>query len=83
MNSDRLDEALRQIKTIVDGALIGEKLPSRAGTLKSPRIQSGPKKLPGHILALRDTGFFAQSKTHNEVHAKLAPNYSCDPDRVR
>ena len=33
MNADQLVEALRRIKTIVDGTLVGEKLPPRAKTL--------------------------------------------------
>ncbi len=83
MNADQLVEALRRIKTIVDGTLVGEKLPPRAKTLKSPKIQSTQKSLPDHILALRGSGFFAQPKTYNEVHAKLAPIYPCDVDRVK
>jgi hypothetical protein len=85
MRDERLAEALRQIKIIVDDALAGKLLP-KATHLKSAGSAGSavrPEGLPDHILALRDEGFFAQPKTFHEVHAKLEPTYPCDIDRVK
>jgi hypothetical protein len=83
MHQEKLKESLRQIKIIVDAAL-GEN-PLRLETKRAGRaVHSASREgLPAHILALRDDSFFAQPKTFNEVHAKLAPNYACDVDRVK
>jgi hypothetical protein len=45
--------------------------------------ESGAKALPGHILQLREGGFFREPRTSSEVHEKLRENYSCLPDRVK
>jgi hypothetical protein len=42
-----------------------------------------PLNLPDHILALRDAGFFKQSRTGNEVHSALQEKYPCQTDRVQ
>jgi hypothetical protein len=79
----QLIEALRQIKTIVDSALVGKMSTPRAKTIKPLPNSARPESLPDHILALRDKGFFAQPKTYNEVHAELQTTYPCDADRVK
>jgi len=38
--------------------------------------------LPNLILKLRDSGFFKQSQSANDVYKKLSPTYSCKIDRV-
>jgi hypothetical protein len=83
MDEERLVEALRQIKSIVDGAL-GERVgiaPSKSKKVVAD--QSRPESLPDHILALRGSNFFTQPKTYNEVHAKLQTTYPCNADRVK
>jgi hypothetical protein len=78
-----LVEALRQIKAIVDGALAG-KIPTPSVKLSKPlRDPVRRESLPDHILGLRESNFFAQPKTFNEVHAKLEATYPCDTDRVK
>lgn len=42
-----------------------------------------PKGLPGHILALRESGFFREPRTASEVHAKLTETYHCLLNRVQ
>lgn len=39
--------------------------------------------LPGHILALREGGFFREPRTPSEVHAKLLETYHCLLNRVQ
>jgi hypothetical protein len=83
MRNDDLISILRQIKTLVDHHSLKD---SRRGSppkaKESSSKSSGAKKLTGHILLLRDTGFFTQAKTAKDVHAKLQPTYSCDLNRV-
>jgi hypothetical protein len=40
-------------------------------------------RLPGHILRLRNEGFFADPRTSADVHEKLQQTYHCLPDRVQ
>jgi hypothetical protein len=61
------------------------KLESLIGKPTSSKKTSRPGKrvtLPQHILRLRDSGFFEQPRTANEVHKKLLPTYHCELDRV-
>ena len=61
------------------------KLESLLGKPTSSKKPSRPGKratLPQHILQLRDSGFFAQPRTADEVHKKLLPTYHCEQDRV-
>jgi len=46
---------------------------------------AGPdvKGLPGHILNLREAGFFREPRTPTEVHAKLIETYNCLVNRVQ
>ncbi len=83
MGDEQFVEALRQIKTIVDGALAGKTFAPRAKLLKSSRSPARRGSLSDHILALREDNFFAQSKTYDEVHTKLEPTYPCDAERVK
>lgn len=53
-------------------------------------LRSDPKKhleesrsLPEQILALRETGFFREPRTPQEVHEKLQETYHCLMDRVQ
>ena len=48
---------------------------------RKPRSGSSGS-LPDQILGLRDTGFFKQPKTAQEIHTKLQPAYACESDRV-
>jgi hypothetical protein len=83
MPDEQFAEALRQIKSIVDKALAGKPLPRTAKTFEAPQSPNRRKSLPDHILDLRESGFFTQPKTYNEVHTKLQSTYSCDLERVR
>jgi len=58
-------------------SVIGTTSPLRKA--RRPRPQS---TLPQHITRLRDSGFFAQPRTGDEVHAQLKSTYQCEPDRV-
>lgn len=42
----------------------------------------GRVSLPNLILKLRDSGFFKQPQSANDVYKKLSPTYSCKIDRV-
>ena len=57
-----------------------ESLIGKAKPVKNP--SGKPKSLPEHILALRDSGFFADARTADEVHTKLKGRYTCDVNRV-
>jgi hypothetical protein len=52
-----------------------------------PRVHSPARQdvngLPGHILNLRESGFFREPRTSAEVHAELQKNYSCLFNRVQ
>lgn len=41
-----------------------------------------PTTLVEHITKLRDSRFFAQPRTVEEVHKKPLPSYVCEPNRV-
>lgn len=42
----------------------------------------GRVSLPSLILKLRDSGFFNQPQSANDVYKKISPIYSCKIDRV-
>ncbi len=46
------------------------------------QASTGKPSLPKHILAFRGAGFFAQPRTADDVHKKLAPTYPCEEDGV-
>lgn len=77
-----LVEALHRIKAIVDSVLATPGSGSKTKSLKATVASARPTTLPGHILALRDEGFFGQPKTPKEVHAGLSPRYACELGRV-
>ncbi len=85
MNQNQLLANLKKIN-----ALVGECLDAVAsgtirggGTKKTLTARSSSSAaLPDHILRLRDSGFFKQSKTAREVHTKLRPTYECELNRV-
>jgi hypothetical protein len=49
----------------------------------SVRADREAKGLPGHILGLREEGFFREPRTPSEVHAKLLESYHCLLNRVQ
>jgi hypothetical protein len=52
---------------------------------EQPRLgeKQKPTKLPEHIVDIRDSGFFKEERTANEVHAALQEKYPCQIDRVQ
>ena len=50
--------------------------------VKKPKQTSKPMTLAKHILALRDSAFFSQDRTADEVHKKLSSHYNCILNRV-
>ena len=82
MGNENLISALRQIKVLVDESLKGA---GRGATIKAKAktsVSSGSKNLSGHIIRLREAGFFKQAKTAKEIHAKLQSTYACAVNRV-
>jgi hypothetical protein len=77
---------LRQARALLDECVAGlEGQPPRKAEKDNRRASAAgdsPTTLPGHILKLRDGGFFKQSKAPTEVHKKLNPIYECEFDRV-
>lgn len=60
-----------------------EVLKSRNLKEKKLAVKTGTNNSLGdRIIALRDSGFFKQPKTGQEVHAKLQSSYACEYDRV-
>lgn len=58
--------------------------PQKTSTpLKQSTEQGKAKKLPDHILDLREAGFFAEPRTCGEVHSALHDKYHCQADRVQ
>jgi len=58
----------------------------RRGTHEGRGYPTAPleaKRLPEHILALRETNFFREPRTPSEVHAKLLETYNCLLNRVQ
>ena len=49
---------------------------------KKPVNKTGNNSLGDRIIGLRDSGFFKQPKTGQEVHKKLQSAYACEYDRV-
>jgi len=47
------------------------------------KVLSEEMTLPGRILALREKGFFKDSRTDAEVHTEITKTYPCDLQRVR
>lgn len=45
-------------------------------------INPAPTRLTDHILAIRDSKYFAQPRTVDETHKKLQGSYHCEMDRV-
>lgn len=85
MNCDELTSVLQQIRELADKALRVGGRESKSRAQKKPvatAAPSSPGSLPDHILHLRDTGFFRQPKTIDEVHVKLQSAYHCERDRV-
>jgi hypothetical protein len=70
---------LKKIEKLVGQALGEEKHNQK---LKSGAEPQACNSLPGHILGLKEAGFFKQPKTSKEVHEKLQSTYPCDPNRV-
>src|SRR5664280_3092572 len=85
MENNRLIKALAKIRDLAEIALNGGKVqhtgrkPAKGTTAKAA---STSNKLPHHIIGLRDSEFFKQPKTGNEVRTKLQATYACDLDRV-
>lgn len=73
---------LQQAQALLDECI--SEIQSRKSASRQGRKTSlnAPTNLPGHVLKLRDGGFFKQSKTIKEVHMKLQPTYECQFDRV-
>ena len=44
--------------------------------------KSGNNSLGDRVIVLRDSGFFKQPKTGQEVHTKLQSSYACEYDGV-
>ncbi|MDD5544078.1 MAG: hypothetical protein PHX83_12975 [Acidobacteriia bacterium] len=85
MDKKTLIVKLQQIQALVQESLkeIGGRGNGRQKTSRKPAAKgASAKTLPGHILRLREEGFFKQAKTSNEVHAKLQSVYPCDANRV-
>ena len=59
-----------------------ESLLRKPNSSKKTSLRGKRATLPQHILRLRDSGFFVQPRTANEVHKKLLPTYHCERDRV-
>ncbi len=83
MNLEKIVASLQQIKTLANDCLAEIGGPGRdrsapKQTTKGPR----GKTLRGHILRLREDGFFKQARTANDVRVRLQPVYPCDFDRV-
>lgn len=71
----RIDELERRIHKL-ELALI-------PGANKSKKISTDkPLTLAQHINVLRDSAYFTQPRTANEVHKKLSSNYNCILNRV-
>ncbi len=78
-----LVESLEKIRVLVDEALSGTKRKVTARRAKPENVEDAKRDgLPGHILRLRDSGFFKQPKTAVEVYAELQAEYHCEVDRV-
>lgn len=82
MNKAQLIESLQQMQELAQECL--KSLGIKSSKPKSPATlaQNTRSTLPEHILKLRAEGFFAQPRTAQETHAKLAPIYACDVKRV-
>ena len=82
MGNDQLIDALQQIRALADAALQG-KAASRKRTATRAAAKSGDANtLTGHVMRLRDAGFFKQAKTAKDVHIKLQAQYVCELNRV-
>ena len=76
-NQDSQDVILSRLAAL-EKAVFGDRTPRKSvvtGKLKN-------RGLPGHIITLRDSGFFKEPKTAQETHAKLQPTYACEVNRV-
>lgn len=68
----------------VFGALLTRRLPSQEpqAEMQHKEKSKKPLSLSERILALRDKGFFKQSKSDLEVHSEILKNYACNRTRV-
>ncbi len=82
MSAYALVQALEQIRAIIDEVLPRKTRPVRSGKTKERVSDTKSSALPGHILGLKNSGFFKQPKTAIEVHGKLQSSYPCDSNRV-
>lgn len=55
---------------------------TKSGHGGKERNAGGRISLPNLILKLRDSGFFKQPQSANDVYKKLSPTYPCKIDRV-
>jgi hypothetical protein len=80
---DKTIRKLEQRIARLEQAVFGDgRKPTPKQSATSRTAGDSPRSLPGHILQLRDGGFFKQSKTITDVHKKLNPTYECEFDRV-
>jgi hypothetical protein len=70
-------EGIAELTALVAGRRADQ---GRVHIVTGPEVKSG---LPGHILALREGGFFREPRTPSEVHAKLLETYHCLLNRVQ
>lgn len=82
MDRNNLISVLRQIQALVDESLKGATRAAKKKEKDKPSGSSTSRNLSGHILRLRESGFFKQAKTAKEVYAKLQSAYACDLNRV-
>lgn len=79
MTITKFDEVERLLKNHEERLALLEGKPAKKN---SHHAAKGNLRLPDHILALRDNGFFSSPKTADEVHKKLQGTYHCESDRV-
>jgi len=80
---DLLEGIKKKVENIEKKLEIDNAEPSKQKEKPATKKPSGNKKsLPVHIIELRDGGFFSQSKTAQETHAKLGVKYPCELNRV-
>lgn len=82
MKKDDLLSVLREIQELVTDTLEGHQEVAKKDVRKRARTNTKARTLQGHILSLRERGFFRQSKSVAEVYSKLQPVYVCERNRV-
>jgi hypothetical protein len=58
------------------------RLEKKLGKTEQPRINNDKYTLTDHIIELRNSNFFAQSKTAEETYSKINVKYPCELNRV-